>query len=296
MRRGGFTLIELIFTLVVVGIVASITTDVVRLLYERYALSREIARADSELRRALDLIGNRLSYGVRQSMIGRNLNTGAITPIDHPDLDDDYEMLEWIATAYESRLGMAATTGAPLQTGWSGFFIRTGADALISPESHFEDAAEPIEVSLTGNGDPFGNNHTILIFDRSDLNASHFNWLDDNRSAYYSIAPTSEESLTFTHYEGDPDQTLPTAHYYLARTAQAVWVEDGDLMLAYDYRPWREEDYLDGKRSKVASDISAFNFRARGGIVQLVLCRRVDAFGEAESEQAEFCKERVVFQ
>ncbi|GHS87283.1 hypothetical protein FACS189487_03140 [Campylobacterota bacterium] len=118
MRRHGFTLVELIFSIVILGILASVTADIVSHIYSRYLAALDTERAQSDTRRTLDILSARLSQRVKNSAVGRNrslpiANRASVISLDDPRLRiRDYDMLQWVGIAYESQRGEA--TGTPM--------------------------------------------------------------------------------------------------------------------------------------------------------------------------------------
>ncbi|MDR2905448.1 MAG: prepilin-type N-terminal cleavage/methylation domain-containing protein [Helicobacteraceae bacterium] len=142
--RRAFTLVELIFSIVILAILSMITADIVSHIYSRYIMSKEIERAQSDMRRTLDMIGNRLSYRVKNSAIGRDIRPEGsprfkenhIIAIDDYSDFDDYEMFQWVGIAHYSMRGQSPKYPTdPLHPntrvlpGWSGIHYLDG-DAI----------------------------------------------------------------------------------------------------------------------------------------------------------------------
>ncbi|GHV07703.1 hypothetical protein AGMMS50229_14950 [Campylobacterota bacterium] len=236
-KRRGFTLIELVFSLVIIAIVGMVTTEIISRVYERFAISREMELAQGEMRRVLDQIGARFQYRVKNSAIGRNTiaaaGTDEIIAIDDPALVQTvvggatgFDMLEWVQIAYESqRGGVIPTCGVSLYDGWSGVAL-AGADSKMTLPFSDLCAALVIErnvMGVTAGAGPMGDAHfgtnenspVVLVYAGRDGRGDYFsgqaqlanwNWkLDGSMSNYAGIGwsgvvpGTMESNLSLPH-------------------------------------------------------------------------------------------------
>jgi prepilin-type N-terminal cleavage/methylation domain-containing protein len=343
MRRQGFTLIELIFSITILAIIGAIGAEIIANVYERYAASRDIERAQSDLRRTLDIIAARLSYRVKNSTVARD-DLGDIRPAYQPQaigaaapewVLSNYKTLQWVGIAYESWRGrpIAPDDGNSTVPGWSAIGIRvTGSDAtatpapniFYSPLSNLNNVALLIEQTLTRNANPFGNHNTVLVFAGRDwrgetpagtgldVTMKHLSWgweAGHSRKSYFRIAVSNEQNLTAEPLDlpaGDYTDHPPsfsgannTPNYYLVRSAYSLWVENGDLTLAYDFRPWLNERYDGPGTSKqiLLRDVTSFLFQESGDVFRLRLCVKASdwaAMGNNDDNSTQFCRERTV--
>ena len=76
--KKAFTLVELIFVMVVLAIIAGIGTDILRSLFDNYAVTAQIHRLESVANNAADVIATRLEKRVPQTTaIETSTDTGA---------------------------------------------------------------------------------------------------------------------------------------------------------------------------------------------------------------------------
>ncbi|MGE4294850.1 MAG: type II secretion system protein [Campylobacterales bacterium] len=290
--RRGFTMIELIFSLVIIAVVASVGTDVIRMVFERYVASRDLERGQSDVRRTLDLLASRLQYRIKNSAIGRNTGNNQIIAIDNLALNTNFEVLEWIGIAYESQRGMN-------KAGWTGYAIQTGENSLGDPGANFNTAALSIETELTSAIDPYGSRSVVLVFAGKDGRGSYtsdqnssWGWhADDNLSSYFAVTPNTETNLTLTNL-APSNPTDFSEQYFLARSAYALWVDEGNLTLVYNYRPWLGETLADGTSTPLLENVTTFHFRESGGVLRLILC--VSLPDGVMGDTVEYCRERSV--
>ena len=112
--KRGFTLIELVFVIVVLGIISMFGADLYTKIYKSYVHVRAVNQLEARTQNAIMLITNRLEDRIKSSTIGRELRTNAFVPISALD-DPKYDILEWIGQSVETRNINKRTPG------WSGF-------------------------------------------------------------------------------------------------------------------------------------------------------------------------------
>ncbi|GHV58601.1 hypothetical protein FACS1894103_0310 [Campylobacterota bacterium] len=337
--KRAFTLIELIFSVIIIGIVGSISADIIVRVYDQYVVSRDIESGQNNARRVLDQIGALLQTRVKNSTIGRNTTTNSIISITDSGIDTTYNMLEWIGIAEESRRGqhITVTPGAPplpggVPMGWSGVAVETNAVetavagggtkytyTLKTPRSNLNSIAMSIEHDLRVvqifAPDLFGDKQLVFIFAGDDMRGDTYgdqngSWKwnpGDLDSSYFQIhTPTAADEMTVTAF--NEDRKLPQAAvsaskikpYFWARSAYAIRVVDGDLILYSGYRPWLGERYDDTyayiRQDVLMRDVARFVFNETGNVVRLVLCVKAtdQVAGNNDDEAVQFCREKVV--
>ena len=112
--KRGFTLIELVFVIVVLGIISMFGADLYTKIYKSYVHVRAVNQLEARTQNAMMLITNRLEDRIKSSTIGRELSSNEFVPIS--DLTDPkYDILEWIGQSVETR------NINKRNPGWSGF-------------------------------------------------------------------------------------------------------------------------------------------------------------------------------
>jgi prepilin-type N-terminal cleavage/methylation domain-containing protein len=308
MRRAGFTLIEIIMVIVILGIVAMIGTNIIAHMYENYMRSKYINVLEQKTELALSVITNRLKYRVKSSTIVRQKGTNTIDWLNSQDLNASYDVLEWIGFDYESFAG--ESNGTLAVPGWSGMIDldnpNTDATQVVTPGSKLSYATEVINALSYGEIDLNDTTATlqkpVIIFKKlSSLSFSSFGWdwsnNDHNNTHIVHKAPGEEAILVFDDNLTQKGVNQIVEQYRLAWSAYAL-VPEGDkerdfnLTLYYNYQPWAGEKYSDGKRSVVAEHVSSFKFLQSGNTIRIKLCIQ-------DSNQTGigfgFCKEKAVF-
>jgi len=216
MKKKSFTLIELMIVIVIMGILSTITFDILKKVYDNYIYTKETNKLQFKLTRALDeissLMKNRLANTVIVTAYPVEVNQTDSDKVDFKSIknlkdgDTNYTVLEWIGKDYEARYGMWDDNQQHIQTGWSGFIdldkaTRTNDDPkefnVTTLNSNFDDV-KLIDRNITANLgediDPFDNNITTIIFSGYDMGGEltnndlkqSFGWYfdaDKNRTA-----------------------------------------------------------------------------------------------------------------
>ena len=116
--KRAFTLIELVFVIVVLGIISMFGAELYTKIYRSYVHVRAVNQLENRTQNALMLITNKLENRIKSSTIAREIGDAndATNFVPISDLTDPkYDVLEWIGQSVETRnIGNRAP-------GWSGF-------------------------------------------------------------------------------------------------------------------------------------------------------------------------------
>lgn len=136
--KKAFTLIELIFVIVLLSIISAFGADLYVKIYNSYTNNRATSDLEGETERTLNIITSLLRDRVKQTVIGRETDNG-----EHPDgnfvylsdVQEEHDVLEWIGKSTETQY-IGSTKGL---LGWSGFDIKmavpSGDFVIKSPGS-----------------------------------------------------------------------------------------------------------------------------------------------------------------
>jgi len=289
--RRGLTMLELVFVIVILGIVASIASSIIVQVYESYIVQRALHRSSTKAELAATQIVNRLTYRISSSVIGRQLG-GAYLPIDQVP-DDSYKILEWIA--YDNDSFSAQST-----PGWSGFCdvnaSATTKTNISTPGSNLVDTS-----TIIGNlGGAIAD--AAIIFAGHEYSPTK-NYIAncmgfDDSTCISPVSAASGTSITIT----DNNPKVMTDQYKLAWSAYAIvpipvtGSDRGlngtvyDLELYYNYQPWETETYNDGLSSILVTNVVSFRFIGKGDTVRFKICV-AESIGDSNITS---CKEKAV--
>ncbi len=276
----AFSMLELIFVIVILGIVASIGSEMIVRVYEQYIVQRAEHRATLKTELAATQIANRLASAIPGTVVRRNaVSGGTIEGInDFMNLpSDDYIALQWVGADIES---FNYTTGTVHYTpGWSGFCDISASTGHIikTPGSNL--------LFVNNLRTKFSNTHAFAIFFPSDTNTT----------AYYGSG--TSDIITLNN-----DTTHIVEHYKLARTSYALVCENGgtnfcgDLTLYYNFIPSPASAAIDvpitGPKAVLLKNVTSFKFKGAGRTIRFKVCKE-----ERISEDVNItaCKEKAVF-
>ena len=307
----AFSMLELVFVIVILGIVSSIGASVIAKVYESYIIQRAVHRASIKTELAINQLANRLTYRINGSVLAKDKNgANAIALRDITSTTAnfaDYRILEWIG--YEND-GFSAKN-AP---GWSGFADLGHANTKFeSIETTGSDLL--FERNLLGNLFP-GSTPAILFMTNNYKDntaaggigkipyAPLCMYRGDNTGCIFPVhLLAGNTTLTFT---GVSDRVSPemiyNEFYQLAASAYAVVPDTAphkvivggtdvwDLHLHANYQPWSGDTYLNGTKSLLLKNVSVFRFTQETNSVRIKLCV-IEAVGDTEIS---ICKEKAV--
>ncbi len=300
-KRPAFTMLELVWVIVILGIISTIGADIISSMYQNYLRARTIERLQSQTEITLEQIAKRLEYRIKDSIIARNSATNDLLALSDSSVTNDFDVIEWIGYSNETFRGLST----PLWTGLVDLEnpnTSRSAGTIVSPGSDFEKAANYMEALTNKKVDMTSGKEAAIIFKRPS-NIEDFGW-DKTANSYGTNA------LPVTFVPSNPDRlsiNLPTSalpstiyeHYYLAHSAYAL-VPEGDmsdfnLTLRYNYQPWQGDFYDNNASSSLlATNVSLFRVRQDANLIRIKLCLHDDN-KTGTNDRIVACKEKVVF-
>jgi len=271
--RPALTMLELIFVIVILGIVSSIGAEIIAQVYESYILQRAQYRANTKTELALTQIANRLRYAI-PGTVGM-VDSSGFTPITNISAATA-DALQWVGYDNDSfeAIDSGTASGTTRRPGWSGFCdidaYASGSKTLPTPGSHLE-LASAIIGNLDGN---ISNAQIYFPYEHLAL----------------GIAGGSGENITL-------DSAIPTGttiyeRYKLAWSSYALVVERGDLYLHYNFTPTVGADYSNSPKSLILKNVTNFRFKGSEGSLRIKLCVEEKITSDANISS---CKEKVIF-
>ncbi len=272
--RPALTMLEVIFVIVILGIVSSIGAEVIAQVYESYIVQRAEYKANIKTELVLNQIANRLRYAIPGTVYAED--GGTMKPIT--DIGSaTSNRLQWVAYDGDSFEAMTSTSRRP---GWSGFcdLNASSGSTISTPGSDLELADEIIQnLSKDENGDPTKTLSDAIIFFPDGIS--------------HDIASGAGETLTLDSPLASGDTIYE--RYKLAWSSYALSVENGDLYLYYQFPPTPGVN-LGGTKSLLLKGISNFRFKGSEGSLRIKICKE-EQIGMENTNTIHSCKEKVVF-
>ena len=302
--RKAFSMIEVIFVLIILGIVASISSQIIVQVYENYILQKALYNTTTKTELAINQIVNRLSYVIDGTTISKDTNSSDWVRLkDIPTGENNFTTIEWIGYDNDS----FSASVAPYWSGVANYETAT-VDSFITPASDLSKVAIIMNKLSNGEVNLTDDNPAGLIFiekakqyvDGKEYTPACMGLVDTNTSCIFPVKiGSSDTNLTFvdTNDTNATDPKIITERYKLAWSAYALVPEENsnglhDLYLYYNYQPWNKENYEDnGTKKLLIKDISVFKFTENGGVIQLKLCASENI---GQDYNISSCKEKAI--
>lgn len=297
--RSAFTMIELIFVIIIMGILAKFGVEFLARAYENFIYSSTNNTLQAKTASAVEFVANRLQYRIKDSVIVRQSLGGNLEPLSNALAGTDYVVLEWISEDIDGYRGL----NAPL---WSGIIDvdAGGGNILVSPATNTQEINTLIKTLSNGGSDI---NDSALYYVGANTIPDTFGWdaaITDQNQSMHPIQSDGTANLFYasttspmiiTNFNG----TRIYEYYKLAWTAYAVTVENDDLYFYYDYQPWQGDKFSDGKKSILMENVSTFQAIALGSIIKIQVCAKSDIIlGKNDGSEVggySLCKEKTVY-
>ena len=296
-RRYAFTMIELIFVIVVMGILAKFGAEFLAQAYNNFIASKINHELQSNAEMAVEQIAKRLQYRIKKSTIARKSVDETFKSVAEA-VGTQYDILEWVGTDAE---GFRGTT-TPLWSGILDLDNSTGTK-LYSPQTNTTNVDSMIQVLSHGSGTTI-NNAALYFIDYGNDNVHQYGWeipsaaFTNQSKAMHPIKKGANTS-DFLPKVGSFSGVEVSEYYKLAWTAYAVGINDynlathrGTLRLWYDYQPWEGENYLNAKSEIIMENVSTFKFRSVGDVLKIQVCVKSNY---DTTKDYSLCKEKTIF-
>ncbi|MDD5406821.1 MAG: type II secretion system protein [Sulfurovaceae bacterium] len=310
--RYAFSMIELIFVIIVLGIVASIGSSIIARVLGTYISQKAVSNSSAKTELAAMQISNRLSYAIPWTIVAKNPANPFNDYIILRDLkngDDIHTTLEWIGVDGDS-FEAAATPG------WSGYCAeknstRTGCP---TPGSNMG-ISQAIIANLSNNGvnfttANFTGNKPAIFFKTDDYdntikyNPNCIGLVVGNTACAIKAYGTAGATPMLTFGNNNPK--IRAEQYALSWSAYAIVQEnyrdiDGDgkndvydLRLYYNYQPWEGEQYTNGSSALLLNNVSVFKFSQYDNTIRFKICVQQPIGNGANVKPITLCKEKAV--
>lgn len=276
-------MLELVFVIIILGIVASIGAEIIARIYDSYILQRAQHRASVKTELAATQIANRLAYAIRGTIYRRSSDApGVPEEITNPlqEDQDSYTVLQWVGydvDSFDAHDGAGADNILP---GWSGFCdLDASAGTTLSTPGSNLDLANTIISNLSKIS---GTTQRTL----TDAKIYFTGYENDE----VHISTFNDAALTIT-LGTTPSKKVE--HYKLAWTSYALEVDsNGDLWLHYNFDPSPAAAVTGTRAVRLLRHVTTFKFRGDGQTIRFKICKSENI---GEDFNITSCKEKAVF-
>lgn len=295
-NRPAFSMLELVFVITILGIVASLGSEIIAKVYQSYIIQRATHRSSIKTELAALQIANRLAYVIPNTAIGRKSSDSTFESLDALTTND-YDILEWVGYDIDS---FKSFMPAEIVPGWSGFIDLNAPntrDRIITPGSNLRVTTDVIKF-LSKIGDEYKTLANTAIFFPGEYTPLTIGY-NGNISGVSRVAERlSNTSLRLEVRVPDRPRTIKE-FYKLAWSAYAivpiVQPDNGlwEIRLFYDLQPWNGIDYNSaGARSQtLLRNVSVFQFSGTENSIRFKLCQQ-ELIGAANPITT--CKEKAI--
>ncbi len=316
-KRSAFTMIELIFVIVIMGIIGKFGVEFLAQAYRDFIFSKVNHELQANSGAAVELIAARLKNRIKDSVIART-GVPPAAPVAIANADGtaaNYTVLEWVGYDYEGFQGRLNTN-----PNWSGIIdlnnTNAGINMLVSPGTD-TNVTNALISDLSDTNSSINNAALFFIGANSDIQTG-YGWdgnltaINTQDGAMHPISSLAGQVDRFLPFVGDFSGTDVYEYYKLAWTAYAIVYEPGannlgTLRLYWDYQPWKDrngdgsgDQFNDAgivvKSAIIMENVSTFQFTAIGSIMKIQVCTKSTVIdGVNDGQGYSLCKEKTVF-
>jgi len=301
--KYAFTMIELIFVIVIIGILSKFGVEFLAQAYNSFIFSTINNSLQSRSASALEIIGSRLQFRIKDSVIARKVTAPVdFQGIGDSNLSNSATVLEWVGYDIDGFRGNTSPT-------WSGIIDldNSSATSLNTPDTNLTEITNLIGTLSAGTSE----NGTASVSNVGDI-AIYFVGSDSdiqNGYGWDGAKVTNQDDTMHPVRMGANNFFIPQDHpagvdnnftgvdvyeyYQLAWTAYAVALEGTDLFLYYDYQPWDGEVYNNANISSktlLMEDVDTFRFKSIGSVMKIQVC-----VNSSVLEDYSLCKEKTIY-
>jgi len=275
--KNAFSMLELIFVIVILGIVSSIGASVIAQVYESYIINRAQYRASIKSEQTLNQISNRLRYAI-PGTVGARATTGSVfIPLTEISGTATRNVLQWVG--YDGDSFEAIDSDSNRKPGWSGFIDLDASTTttLVTPGSNLGLTNEIIG-NLSGSAKLFAD---AKLFSPDGI-------------APITVSGGSGESISVS---GLSSGDTITERYKLAWSSYAIVFEGSDLWLYHNFAPTFGVSLpavTPQNRSLLLSNVTTFSFKGSEGSIRIKVCQYENMNTNATADAARSCKEKII--
>lgn len=296
-KRYAFTMIELIFVIVVMGIIGKFGTEFLAQAYRGFIATQVQNKFQNQSATAIEFIAKRLQYRIKSSIIVREYSTFNDFELLEGFQSTGYDVMEWVSYDAEGLRSAA----------WSGIYSKEHSGSeLQSPETNTTMVDNLISELSYGNT---ALTNAAIYFIGSDSSKDSWGWdnsgnaFTDFNNSMKPIKVGSSQNRFDADVTGGDDFSLLDLNnhqynsYQLSWTANAIVFDKANQKLWFytDYQPWEGENYTDANNKKlIMEEISDFKKKQSKGILTIKVCSINEKLKDLDEAEFLTCKEKTI--
>lgn len=288
--RSAFTMIELIFVIVILAIVGGLALEAVRQYYDGIYRMQEYTKRAAQADHILEQISRYFENGMAGSMALFDKNAapaGACVGTPQTDLTNDYT----VAFVSVDNEGLRGHWNGKWRPNWSPNGVVNGNVLTVSDANYAATGAT--------------TDATVYDDERANAGVCSDFWSGAANSKYNGITASTATTLTLTN----PPQNGEDK--YLLKTGYAFRAYNGDFRMYSGFQPWLGANYTANAGKLLAKKVAHFAIVSdntgttinspKGNVYTLKICMfglrddLADADGATtDDKQRQICRERMV--
>ena len=302
-HRHAFTMIELLFVIIILGIVGGLALEAVRQYYDGIYRTGEYSKRAAEADQMLEKIAKYFEYAISDSIVVMDQDSGTGCVGVPPQTDDGHDYtIAFMTVDYDGLTSNWHTDGnnSFWGPGWGNIGQSTGMQ-YTSSESNFT-ALNTISA--------LGNSAAAIYRSENTgvgTECSRYNWsggIAENYTVYRPIQTV--DSATGLTLNGPVSVSGSVDKGYLLRSAYAFRASNGKFNMYTNFQPWQGEDKDDGNVSLIGDNVAHFMISnddrnttinsSIGRMFTLKLCMKglEENLSTSEDRDIQICRERMI--
>ncbi len=305
-NHKAFTMIELLFVIVILGIVGGLALEAVRQYYDGIYRTGEYSKRVAQADHILEQVSKYFENGISASIIRLDINDVPFgsTCNGIPQTGDeanDYT-IAFVSVDNDGLRGYWSVTHARWLPGWTSDVLNTG-NIMISSDANYT-AINTVSSPLVG----------AAVFRSEGLaegadECYRFGWKGavSTNDVYKVInAPVNETNLTLDAIRPMLSISGRASRAYVMRTAYAFRAKDGDFNMYTGFQPWNGGQYSGTTPHLLAEKVAHFTILYDnanttmnsnvGNIYTLKICMEGldENLSDSSDPKNQICRERMV--
>jgi len=276
----GFTLIELIFVILIFSIITFTSVNQITLIYDDFSQKNTISKLKDETEYAAQKLELLFENSIKESIISfSSVNYEDCKSIHDTLISNDSKTIAWLGIEKYGQYG-------EYQNGyytpyWSGIvnLEKSNTLSINDPVANF-DKQLILEKDISGSA-----NIGAIYFDSTSTKSCEDFYINGGKEIFEVTGVGN--ILTFTNNK----PTQISQKYYLTNSAYAIKIEnESDLVLYYNFHPWQQQTYLSGSKTIISRNIASFGVESSNGLIRLNICSK-----HFEGMEQKICVEKAIF-